>query len=239
MYCKYCGQQIDDNAQFCPYCGKNLKQEAYRTTSKKKQIQKHKLSTFVTLTVLTVATVLTCVSLIFFVFKGKNKDVIEQSNAVAEAFNNTEMESINKIIFNENEIKEYDEFNELSEEETEEVNEGVLESIFKHVTVKVDNITDNNIVYRIKAPDMKNVFANLNANAESLSKEELLQLIKDYAANTSTIEEIVSLDYSIVDGQLIVNYRDKSFINAVTGGFLEAYISLYDDMINEIAEGMK
>ena len=24
MYCKYCGQQIDDNAQFCPYCGKQL-----------------------------------------------------------------------------------------------------------------------------------------------------------------------------------------------------------------------
>ena len=25
MYCKYCGQQIDDNAQFCPYCGKQLR----------------------------------------------------------------------------------------------------------------------------------------------------------------------------------------------------------------------
>lgn len=25
MYCKYCGKQIDDNAQFCPYCGKQLR----------------------------------------------------------------------------------------------------------------------------------------------------------------------------------------------------------------------
>ena len=24
MYCKYCGRQIDDDAQFCPYCGKQL-----------------------------------------------------------------------------------------------------------------------------------------------------------------------------------------------------------------------
>lgn len=26
MYCKFCGKQIDDNAQFCQYCGKKLKQ---------------------------------------------------------------------------------------------------------------------------------------------------------------------------------------------------------------------
>ena len=24
MYCKYCGEQIDDNSKFCNYCGKNL-----------------------------------------------------------------------------------------------------------------------------------------------------------------------------------------------------------------------
>ena len=24
MYCKYCGQQIDDNSQFCKFCGKRL-----------------------------------------------------------------------------------------------------------------------------------------------------------------------------------------------------------------------
>lgn len=26
MYCKFCGKQIDDNAQFCQHCGKKLKQ---------------------------------------------------------------------------------------------------------------------------------------------------------------------------------------------------------------------
>ena len=26
MFCKYCGRQIDDDAQFCPYCGKQLRE---------------------------------------------------------------------------------------------------------------------------------------------------------------------------------------------------------------------
>lgn len=28
MYCKFCGQQIDDSAAFCPVCGKQLKESS-------------------------------------------------------------------------------------------------------------------------------------------------------------------------------------------------------------------
>jgi uncharacterized membrane protein YvbJ len=31
MYCKKCGQQVDDNAMFCPYCVESLQQNGYYT----------------------------------------------------------------------------------------------------------------------------------------------------------------------------------------------------------------
>lgn len=42
MYCKYCGQQIDDNAQFCPYCGKKMKDrnDSHFNKSRKRQSNK-------------------------------------------------------------------------------------------------------------------------------------------------------------------------------------------------------
>lgn len=238
MYCKYCGRLINDDSKYCPYCGGDLKQEAPVSDSKNKKLHKEKYPRFLIPAILVIASALICIALnVLFGFGKKNNVVKENANAVAEAFNNTDMASINKILFNENEIEADNEFNDQTEEGAEEVNEGVLEGIFKYVTVKVVKITDNSIEYKIKAPDMTNVFADLNVDTERLSESELLHLINEYAANTDTREEITSLHYSTLGGQLIVDYRDESFINAVTGGFLDAYLSLYNDMINEIAEG--
>ena len=43
MYCKYCGNEIEDNSKFCKNCGKNLIEDKPKeNTEQKKPIENHK-----------------------------------------------------------------------------------------------------------------------------------------------------------------------------------------------------
>lgn len=184
--------------------------------------------------------VLVCVSLLTgLVGCGKqNKVVEENAQAVADAFVDGDMTTINKTIFGTN---EFDVDKELSDiwGGTVESQEGVLEHIFEHVTVKVKKTTGSTIEYEIEAPDMKNVFMVLDASTANISEDELLEHIKSYAKNAEITAVTVSLEYIIVDDEPVVDYRNEAFINAVTGGLLDAYKSLYEEMMEEYMEGVK
>lgn len=184
--------------------------------------------------------VLVCVSLLTgLVGCGKqNKVVEENAQEVADAFANGDMATINKNIFGINEFEVDEELSDMWGESIES-QEGVLEHIFEHVTIKVKKTTKSTIEYEINAPDMKNVFVDLDTNTANISEDELLQHIKDYAKNAETKITTVSLEYIIVDDELIVDYQDEAFINAVTGGLLDAYKSLYKEMMEEYMEGVK
>lgn len=181
-----------------------------------------------------------CVSLLNgLVGCGKQNKVVEKkAQEVADAFADSDMATINKIIFGINEF-------EIDEELTDmwgkpiESQEGVLGHIFECVAIKVKKITKSTIEYEINAPDMKNVFVDLDTNTANISEDELLQYIKDYAKNADTTETTVSLEYIVVDDELIVNYKDEAFLNAVTGELLDAYKSLYEEMMEEYMEGVK
>ena len=106
------------------------------------------------------------------------------------------------------------------------------------MTVKVKKTTDSTIEYEIEAPDMSNVFIDMNTKADNISEDGLLDYIKSYAPNAETKETTVSLEYILVDDEPIVNYQDEEFINAVTGGLLDAYKNLYSEMLEEYMEGV-
>lgn len=182
--------------------------------------------------------IIVCVALSFLAGCGRKQNKIVEDNAqkVAEAFNETDMDAINETIFGPDEVKAVGQ-NSDTQSETEESREGVLESIFRHVTIEVKKTTDRTIEYEITAPDMRDVFAGLDFDKTNMSSDELLQMIKDYAQNAEKRVETVSLSYSLYDGKPIVNYKEEAFINAITGGFLDAYKSLYAEMISEYEEG--
>ena len=46
----------------------------------------------------------------------------------------------------------------------------------------------------------------------------------------------MSLEYILVDDEPIVNYQNEEFVNAVTGGLLDAYKNLYSEMLEEYTE---
>ena len=93
--------------------------------------------------------------------------------------------------------------------------------------------------YEINAPDMKNVFVDLDTNTANISEDELLQHIKDYAKKAKTTATTVSLEYIVVDDEVIVDYQNEAFLNAMTGGLLDAYKSLYEEMMAEFMGGVK
>lgn len=166
----------------------------------------------------------------------QNKVIKEHAQAVAEAFADGDMAAINMLIFGIDELEVDGELSDLWGE-TVPSHEGMLEHIFRRVSIKVKKATDSTIVYEIKAPDMRNVFTDIDA--EDISEDELLEHIKSYAKNAETTSATVSLAYIIVDDAPVVNYRNEAFINAVTGGLLDAYKSLYEEMMADYMEGVQ
>ena len=186
----------------------------------------------------TVLSVLLCVILFCLVgCEEQNETVETEAQVVADAFTDGDMETINKTIFGTNEVEIDDGLSDIWGEDAQS-QDGVLTCIFDLVAVKVKKTTDSTIEYEIEAPDMSKVFVNMGTNTTNTSQDELLQYIKNYAQNAETKVATVSLEYILVDDEPIVNYQDKEFINAVTGGLLDAYKTLYSEMLEEYSEGV-
>lgn len=182
--------------------------------------------------------ILVCVILTSFVGCGQQNESIEaEAQVVADAFTDGDMETINKTIFGTNEVEIDDGLSDIWGEDAQS-QDGVLTCIFDLVTVKVKKTTDSTIEYEIEAPDMSKVFIDMNINADNISEDGLFDYIKSYVPNAETKETTVSLEYILVDDEPIVNYQNEEFVNAVTGGLLDAYKNLYSEMLEEYTEGV-
>lgn len=167
----------------------------------------------------------------------QNEAVKTEAQVIADAFTDGDMETINKTIFGINEVEIDEGLSDIWGENAQS-QDGVLAYIFDLVTVRVKKTTDSTIEYEIEAPDMSKAFIDMNINADNISEDELLDYIKSYILNAGTKETTVSLEYILVDDEPIVNYQDEEFINAVTGGLLDAYKTLYLEMLEEYTEGV-
>lgn len=182
--------------------------------------------------------IIVCVAFTGLVSCGEQNELVkENAQVVADAFTNGDMATINKIIFATNKLEVDKELSDIWGEDAQS-QDGVLTYIFDLVTVEVKEITDSTIEYEIEVPDMSNVFVDIDTNAVNMSQDELLQYIKNYAQNAETKVATVSLEYILVDDEPIMNYQDEEFINAVTGGLLDAYKTIYSEMLEEYSEGV-
>ena len=182
--------------------------------------------------------IIVCVAFTGLVSCGEQNELVkENAQVVADAFTNGDMATINKIIFATNKLEVDKELSDIWGEDAQS-QDGVLTYIFDLVTVEVKEITDSTIEYEIEVPDMSNVFVDIDTNAVNMSQDELLQYIKNYAQNAETKDTTVALEYILVDDEPVVNYQNEEFINAVTGGLLDAYKTLYSEMLKEYTEDL-
>lgn len=181
-------------------------------------------------------TILICVASVSLVGCGSHiRAAKAHAQEVSGAFASNDMSTINKTILGTNEQGIEDKLSDMWEP-FGQTDEGILTYIFENVVLTVADVTKETITYDIEAPDMSHIIADLKADSSIMTEEDLLQYVRAYAENADTVKATVSVDYSFSNGELIVNYQNEPFINAITGGFLNAYISFYTEMMDAYAE---
>ena len=147
----------------------------------------------------------------------------EYAENVVEIFQNGNKEKIDKLVFG---------YQELAMED-ENQKEGILEKIFKNISIKVKRITGKEIQYEISSPDLSTFFDTLEKENKRLSASEMESSLDKLIKETQRKEYVVSIPYEKKDGKIIANYRTEEFVNAITGGLLESYKEIYAKMLEE------
>ncbi len=146
-----------------------------------------------------------------------------------DAFKNDDLAEISHLLF-------YTEEDEVLENLGLEPSDSAKEVITKdsipgvilaHVDVQFLKIENSQMYYRITAPDMRRSLRDAPENGGSA---ELLAYIREYAKNADRETVEVAVDfYQREDGKIIADYQTEEFLNAIMGGFPEAYQELYED----------
>ncbi|MFQ6948185.1 MAG: zinc ribbon domain-containing protein [Blautia hansenii] len=217
MKCLKCGKDNPDNAKFCSGCGALLQKQADVEPVKKRKTGKKKI--WIVLIVIIVAILLLGV---YFLSK-ERKSVKEYAENVVEIFQNGNKEKIDKLVFG---------YQELAMED-ENQKEGILEKIFKNISIKVKRITGKEIQYEISSPDLSTFFDTLEKENKRLSASEMESSLDKLIKEAQRKEYVVSIPYEKKNGKIIAAYRTEEFVNAITGGLLESYKEIYAKMLEE------
>lgn len=160
----------------------------------------------------------------------------DTANQIVGSFESNDMEAINEAIFGEDELS-VDE--ELADYYVEEEGEGIISQIIAASSIKVKyvDVINKAVIYDVTAPNMQTVLEDMPE--EISTEEEFSTYIKEYIANADTTTLSVSVPYT-EDGESIVpEYKNPEFINAITGGFMEAYQNAYREMIETYLSGLE
>ena len=156
---------------------------------------------------------------------------------MTEAFSDGSPEEVGQLILGVDEREIDEEVRELlGEDQPESGQDGILSSIFANSSITVESVGDGSVEFEIHAPDMSGVFQNLPANSGGFTEEDLLEYMKAYMEQADQRQFLVQLPYAEEDGEIVIDYFQEDFLNAMTGGLLEAYQQLYADELKEYQE---
>lgn len=150
-----------------------------------------------------------------------------QAQEITNVIASGDMEKINQIIFDYQELKVDEEIDE------ENSSEGILKKIFTKDSIQVKKINEDTIEYEIKAPNLSHIFEEITENENISTDEAFKEYLMNYIDKAENKKITISVPYTVKDGKILANYKDKEFINAITGGLLESYQKMYQSMIDE------
>lgn len=240
MYCDKCGKQLKGKEKFCPKCGNAIhpKSPSEKAQGKKQTESKGRKGLFLKVTIAItgiIALILICISVLKNI---ERKSVKIAADEAAAVFSNGDVEEINRLVFG----IEKTELNEkirglLEESDDENSQEGIIADLFSRSTVSVNKVGIDTIEFEILSPDMEKVFQNLPGDCTELSETDLAEYINEYADKAEYKEYVVSVYYEKEGSEVVINFQNEKFINAVTGGMIDSYKQLYADAIEEYQEG--
>ena len=169
----------------------------------------------------------------------EEKEVKTRAEEVGTTIESGDMEEINNLIFG---INESDVVNGMEEilgtEESNTAQDGILSDIFKRNTIKVGNVSKDTIEYQIEAPNLSEIFVEILNEKKDLSEEQFLEYMGEYIGKAELKKVTVIIPYIVENEEIVIDYQNEEFIDAITGGLLSAYRQLYQDMINEYMKEM-
>jgi predicted RNA-binding protein Jag len=169
----------------------------------------------------------------------RNEELKNSANEIVEAFNYLDMDLINSVIFNTSHLKVDDELAEYFPEKSE--NSWLMSEIFSLDKVKVQKIDEKNdsIIYTIEAPDLSDIFLEISDDADNMTEKEFERYVMNYIKEADKVTATVSVDYSYDGKEYYINYQNEEFLDAITGGLLNAYQTLYQKMLDEYLQKME
>ena len=150
------------------------------------------------------------------------KLTVESAEEDIEVFKGGDINDISAAIFDETEKIEANEEN------------GVVAELFANADAQVTATDDTTITYTIVSPDISDFFQAYADELETIdTSEELGELLLEYSKKAPQKEYTVTLEYTVTEDGVEIAYNSPEFINAMTGGLLEAYSDIYNQYLEE------
>lgn len=164
----------------------------------------------------------------------ENREIKKSAEEVVTVIESGNIEEINDLIWGMDKLGGSNELSDIVETEKMEIKqEGILSEIFKRNTIKVVNISENIIEYEMETPDLQGIFDVILDGEEMLDEEQLFSYMKEYITQAKIRKIIVEVPYIIQNGEIVIDYQNKEFIDGITGGLLSVYWRLYQEMLSE------
>lgn len=263
-FCWRCGSNIEKAVNFCINCGQKLSTENDKTkvkqqlhtdscyTDRKKKTANKKKHFLRKLIALLICLIILSGSVTGFLvyFKVVEIPIITQlveqfiektpeeayATEIIDAFKNQDIAKINNIIFVKNSYKIDENIGVDFDNSSKTIfdSDGVFGTIFSRTKLMFVGVENGQFVYEIEAPNMKDVFGN---TLDIQTQEDLIKYMCGYAKNAESIKFKVAVDFIEQGDEFIVDYRTEEFINAITGGLVDAYKDIYGQYIEDIISG--
>lgn len=112
--------------------------------------------------------------------------------------------------------------------------DGIIADLFSNANVKVSDVNETTVTYTIVSPDISDFFTACAEELDTITTSaELGQAILAYAESAPQKEYTVSIPYTVTDDGIDIAYDTPEFVNAMTGGLLDAYSALYNQYLDE------
>ncbi len=220
------------------------KRVPYQTRMKRRKIAIFSLLCAVPLLIVT----LIVLFLVLPMFSGQS-DLQRAGFVIVEAINNNETDTVEMLIFNDESSTSEDERSNLENDtkganEENTIQESPISLIIENTQISMGEIGEDTIEYSVVSPQMQEMFTAIQSELTqedilNLTGEALNEFVKEYIKIAPKVTTTILVDYEKVDDKYVFDYTNENFVNAITGGFLEAYSTLYNQMIDEYREWLE
>ena len=171
-----------------------------------------------------------------FCFSGCDGEFENKVKENIEVFNVHDSAKINELIFGDS-LEIAPEIQEFFTDENK-TKYSVLDEIINKSTIKYLGRNEEYVNLEVIAPNMEGGFEDSEV-LSSNDEKTIYEAIKSFAEKTDLKSFKIEIGYTDEDEEVILNYRDPQFINAITGGLQSEYQKIYDSMLSSYWEELK